>query len=84
MLELQNKIETLRKWHTLGIIQVTRLYEEQFRLMLISMENEVNKNFILSDVSGQLPLSEKKCGKCEMLGDAAPCDECYRKSNNFR
>jgi len=19
----------------------------------------------------------KKCGKCEMLGDAAPCDECY-------
>lgn len=21
-----------------------------------------------------------KCGKCEMLGDIAPCDECYLKS----
>ena len=46
MLELQNKIEMLRKWHTLGVIQVTSLYEEQFRLMLINMENEINKNFI--------------------------------------
>ena len=21
------------------------------------------------------------CGKCEMLGDIAPCDECYLKGN---
>lgn len=36
------------------------------------------------DVSGELPLSDvTKCGKCEILGDAAPCDECYR-NGNFR
>ena len=22
-----------------------------------------------------------KCGKCEMLGDLAPCDECYYNQN---
>jgi len=25
-----------------------------------------------------------KCGKCEMLGDAAPCDECYRNGNEVK
>ena len=24
--------------------------------------------------------NKTKCGKCEMLGYAAPCDECYRKT----
>lgn len=32
-------------------------------------------------VIGELPLKKTKCGKCEMLGDAAPCDECYRNGN---
>ena len=28
------------------------------------------------------PIEESKtCGKCQMLGDAAPCDECYIKGN---
>ena len=28
---------------------------------------------------------EPKCGKCEMLGDLAPCDECfYNKSNKYK
>ena len=22
-----------------------------------------------------------ECGKCKMLGDAKPCDECYQKGN---
>jgi hypothetical protein len=57
--------------------------KEVVRLMAGYAEMEVKK-FHKSDVSGEFPLSEKKCGKCEMLGDAAPCDECYRKSGNFR
>lgn len=29
-------------------------------------------------LENKAPVGAQKCGKCEMLGDAAPCDECYR------
>lgn len=29
-------------------------------------------------MENKAPVGAQKCGKCEMLGDAAPCDECYR------
>jgi hypothetical protein len=48
----------------------------------LMMAKEASKNLVLAPVSGELPLTEvAKCGKCEMLGDAAPCDECYRNGN---
>ena len=48
----------------------------------LMMVKEASKNLVLAPVSSELPLTEvAKCGKCEMLGDAAPCDECYRNGN---
>ena len=48
----------------------------------LMMVREASKNLVLAHVSGELPLTEvAKCGKCEILGDAAPCDECYRNVN---
>jgi len=33
-------------------------------------------------VSGSLPLTDNtKCSKCNLLGELAPCDECYFKGN---
>ena len=35
------------------------------------------------DVSGVLPFTKvAKCGKCEILGDIAPCDECFKNGND--
>jgi hypothetical protein len=58
--------------YTMGVLERNKaaLVEEQV------------KNLRKAFVSGELPLTEvAKCGKCDMLGDAAPCDECYRNGN---
>jgi hypothetical protein len=50
---------------------------------VISMLEEQKQALNQHDVSSSLPLTEVvKCGKCELLGDVAPCDECYTKGND--
>ena len=60
------------------------------------IQNEATKkyNFSLDDKCGKKLLefmnllldksftSLKKCGKCEMLGESAPCDECFRNGKS--
>ena len=82
---IQNNLNLSDKWKEIKQIET----DIKQRLKVIAQDCGLKdykpniKEFNLP-VSGQLPLSEKKCGKCEMLGDAAPCDECYRRSGNFR
>lgn len=57
-------------------------YQKHFEAVVKSYLEIDNQALRIHDVVGrseQLPCGE--CGKCEMLGDAAPCDECYRNGN---
>ena len=50
---------------------------------VISMLEEQKQALSQHDVSGVLPFTKvAKCGKCEILGDIAPCDECFKIGND--
>ncbi len=54
-------------------------FAEVIRILSENLSKELRSR-ILETVKDEFTLTKDvKCGKCNMLGDAAPCDECYRK-----
>ena len=78
-----NKSEIMRELKAEAEIAFENTWQKEMQIRAyMNGAHDLFKKLRIAHVSGELPLMEvAKCGKCEMLGDAAPCDECYRNGN---
>ena len=78
-----NKSEIMRELKAEAEIAFENTWQKEMQIRAyMNGAHNLFKKLRIARVSGELLLTEvSKCGKCEMLGDAALCDECCRNGN---